>query len=556
MAGLATLCGKSVLTTRNRWLSVREQPLLKIVFITVFAVSLFVGLWNLFDRGFRFLDAFEGANVLILGRLFALFFFGMGSMIVVSGVVTSYATIFRSDELPFLLTRPLHIREIVLYKFGESIVLASWAFFFIIIPFVGSYTTHRELGLAFPFWTLTFSLPFIVLCSGAGVLVTLLCVRFVPTRSLVQWFALLGLTAIIFGGWYLLQGPSSPEEQSTFLLSRLIPGLRLASHPLLPSWWLSEGVLSFTRGETVRGALLLTVLVSNAAIMCHVIAALGSATFYPSWQRVLASGARRGRPLDLPRTLQRAWHLVLPRDVAAIVVKDLRIFLRDPMQWTQVLVFFGLLALYFTNLRSFHYHMLEPQWKNTIAFLNVFSVSAVMCSLGSRFVYPQLSLEGQQFWIIGLAPTSMARVLTAKFLVALLNMLIIGTGLVALSTYMLDLEAAPRAVALGISVGVAMAIAGLSTGLGAIFIDLRQRNPAAIVSGFGGTLNLVLCLVYMLAVILPFAGPYHLYFHNDMTYGQLRLLTQVAWAWLAALTVAATVIPLSLGRRSLAKREY
>jgi hypothetical protein len=73
------------------------------------------------------------------------------------------------------------------------------------------------------------------------------------------------------------------------------------------------------------------------------------------------------------------------------------------------------LALYYANLRSFHYHLLPETWRNTVAFLNVFSVAAVMCSLGSRFIYPQLSLEGQGFWIIGMAPTSMTKVLVTKF---------------------------------------------------------------------------------------------------------------------------------------------
>jgi len=42
-------------------------------------------------------------------------------------------------------------------------------------------------------------------------------------------------------------------------------------------------------------------------------------------------------------------------------------------------------------------------------------LSAVMCSVGARFVYPQLSLEGHGFWIVGMSPVTMGRVLFSKF---------------------------------------------------------------------------------------------------------------------------------------------
>ena len=40
-----------------------------------------------------------------------------------------------------------------------------------------------------------------------------------------------------------------------------------------------------------------------------------------------------------------------------LIVKDLRLFRRDPVQWSQFLIFFGLLVLYFLNIRRFSYSL-------------------------------------------------------------------------------------------------------------------------------------------------------------------------------------------------------
>jgi ABC-2 type transport system permease protein len=246
----------------------------------------------------------------------------------------------------------------------------------------------------------------------------------------------------------------------------------------------------------------------------------------------------------------------LPHDIRALVMKDIRTFFRDPVQWSQALIFFGLLGIYFTNLRSFNYHVKIEYWRNMLGFLNVFSVSAVMCSLSARFAYPQLSLEGQGFWIVGLSPTTMKRVLMTKFCAAAVSMTAIGVILVLLSCGMLNMPWIGRAVALLLISAISLAVSGLSTGLGAVFLDLRQTNPSAIVSGFGGTLNLVIGLGFMLAAILPFSLIFHLQQAMNLAAPQVRAGLLWSALWLAVITALTTAVPLWLGVRSLDRRDY
>lgn len=530
-----------------------EQSRFKVLFITVFVLLFEALLCLVFHDAFRFLDNFGGAGLMMIGRLFALFFLGLGMMLTVSGIVTSYSTLFGSDEIPFLLVRPFSMSTITVYKFIQAAGFASWAFFFIVLPFIGAYAWHQRLSPLFVVWTLLFSIPFLFLFAGFGTLAILLAVRWLPRSPRIR-NGLLGLAGLLLvAGLFLADPPSSALSDTQFNVTSLIPGLRLAAHPLSPSFWIAEGITSLTHGGTWRGLLFFAALLSSALLTGLVIERVGARTFHDAWQRSSAGSARmRRRPVLLP--VLRRLRGLLPSDISAIIAKDIRTFFRDPVQWSQAVVFFGLLALYFFNLRRFNYNLLPDQWRSAIVFLNVFAVSAVLSSLGSRFVYPQLSLEGHSFWLLVLSPATMPRIMAAKFLLAFAATATVSVTLIAVSVNMLGTGLAINTAAIAVIASVSLSVCGLSTGLGAVFIDLEQRNPAAIVSSFGGTLNIVLCLGYMLALILPFGVLFHLREIGTLGAHTFRNGLAAAAAWLLLLTLAATVLPLILGLRALYQR--
>jgi ABC-2 type transport system permease protein len=552
MSALTALWTKDLHALRNLGRILRRESVFKVTFILAFAFGMMGGFFILFLDGFRFLAAMGGGSYMITRRLFALFFFGLGSMLVMSNTVTSYSTIFRSRETTGLLTGPLTMRHLVTYKFIESTLLSSWAFVFLIVPFAGAYAWHERLGWTFALWTALFSGPFVFLCGGLGTLLALAAVRWLPRHRLFWWgLAALAVTLLTRT---LLRHRIETHDEASFVLNRLLPGLQLAAHPLAPSTWTSEGIMCLTNGLFARGALLWCTLLAYMLLIVVLVQALGTATFYTAYQRVSGSPARR-RPEELLGGLSRNL-AVLPHDMRGMVLKDLRSFLRDPMQWSQALIFFGLLAIYFAGFRSFRYDQLPDTWRNMIVFLNIFSVSSVICSLASRFVFPQLSLEGHSFWILGLAPTGMARILAAKFVLAALAMVSVSTGLMALATWMLQVGPALKAVAIGLALGISLSVSALATGLGALFLDLKQPNPVAILSGFGGTMNLVLSLGLMLAAILPYALVWHGHVTGVLTETAFVRGNILASAWLCVLTFLATALPLWLGLRSLQRREY
>ncbi len=554
MPPVTALLTKARFQLRNTLRLARRQSRFKLLFITAFAIVFEALLCLVFHDAFRFLNTFGGAGLMMIGRLFSLFFLGLGVMLIVSGIVTAYSTLFASDELPFLLVRPFSMPTIVVYKYIQAAGFASWSFFFVVLPFIGAYAWHQRMSPLFVIWTLLFSVPFLFLFTGIGTLAVLLCVRRLPrtpaTRNLI-----LAVTAIVLLAGLLLTGKPLPALSDThFNITTLIPGLRLAGHPLSPSHWIAEGITSLTRGAWLRGLRFFLALASSALLTGLVIERVGAWTFYEAWQRSVAAGPACRRPVLLAALdgLRR----LLPADIAAIIIKDIRTFFRDPVQWSQAVVFFGLLGLYFANLRTFNYDALPDQWRSAIVFLNVFAVSAVLSSLGSRFVYPQLSLEGHGFWMLGLSPATMPRIIAAKFLLAFAASAAVSISLITISVRMLGTGVAINTVAITIIASVSLSVCGLSTGLGAVFMDLHQRNPAAIVSSFGGTLNIVLCLGYMLGVILPFGVLFHLHDLQLLPPRHFTMGMTAAAAWLVLMTTAATIPPLALGLHALRHRDY
>ena len=532
----------------------REQSRFKVLFVATFGLGLLAGLWALFYSGFHALGALGGIGALIIRHLFALFYFAIGMMLILSNIITAYTTLYRSADMPFLLLRPVPHGAIVLHKLAETALISSWAFFCIIIPFIGAFAGHEKLSPGFILWTLLLSIPFVVLCAEIGMLLTLLAVRWIPRFRPLLWAGAILLAGAVWA--YLQFRPVIRLESNdiSFLLARLVPGIRLASFPLWPSWWVAEGILSLARNQWARGLLFCGLLTANLLFAGWILARLGQACFFAGWLKTQTSPRRERRRSGLS-ALERRLAFLAP-DCRALILKDLRLLARDPVQWTQGFLFFGLLGLYFFNLRNLRYDQLAPMWLNLIAFLNMFSLAAIMCSFCSRFVYPQLSLEGQGFWLLGLSPVPMRRVLTVKFSLALAIMLGISLTLMGVSGAMLKVSWGVQAAGLLIAAAMSAALCGLATGLGAVFLNLKESNPMAIVSGFGGTLNLALSLAYMIAAVLPFGLLYHWHVTGQLSLAALRWGWAIAAGWLLLITAAATLAPLAVGRKNLLAREY
>jgi ABC-2 type transport system permease protein len=109
-----------------------------------------------------------------------------------------------------------------------------------------------------------------------------------------------------------------------------------------------------------------------------------------------------------------------------------------------------------------------------------------------------------------------------------------------------------------------LGLAGMAVGFGAMMPNFREQSPSKIAAGFGGTLNLVLSALYIMAIVLMTALPCHFYLlANRGTEMPPRLLQpEYLRFWLllglaSSIVLAAivTVLPLRGGLRQFERLE-
>ena len=243
-------------------------------------------------------------------------------------------------------------------------------------------------------------------------------------------------------------------------------------------------------------------------------------------------------------------------------------FWRDTTQWGQSVLLFGLLAGYIINLRHFSRQLDSAFWVSLVSYLNLGACALNLATLTTRFVFPQFSLEGRRVWLLGLAPMGLGRAVRIQFWTASWTTLALTVGLTILSGSILRLGPARILYFVGAMTVMTFTLNAIATGLGVLFPNLRETQPAKIVSGFGGTLCLVLSSLFIMAVVIAAALPTHLFLLTPILGPALggRARHVLAWAggtggtltslaFVLALGLATTAIPLALGLRSFRRLE-
>ena len=560
---LLLLIRVNLLTLWRRLKSVGEQSRLLTTVTFLFVASYLVLAYWLFYVGLRFIARFPGLGTPLTERLMFLLFAFLFVLLLISNLIISYSNLFRNRETSFLLTMPVPSGTIFQWKFIESMLLASWAFVFLIAPLLGAYGMTRGVPWHFYVVTLLMVGLFIVLPAVFGSFCAVNLARYLD-RRLFQVIAVVSLAALIGGAaiWFRPEpvSPDSTETRVLAVLDKMLSRTRFAEFAFIPSYWLSSSVLQWANGALLGAGFFVLVLLSHVAFFGMLAFTQMGNLFYDAASTVQSRAsvfARWEWFHLLQRRKQEALYSIGPAerlvnrldwlgpDVRALVVKDFRMFWRDTSQWAQSLMLFGLLAVYIFNLRHFSQQLNNPFWTHLVSFLNLGACSLNLATLTTRFVYPQFSLEGKRLWVVGMAPLGLVKVVKTKYWMANAASLVVTLGLITMSCYMLEMSLG-RTLFFGMAVSVmTLTLTGLAVGLGALYPNFKEENPSKIVSGFGGTFCLVLSFLYILGsvVLLALATPW-----TRPDAGSF-LRTVLCVGGFAALSFALGWLPLKLGLR-------
>ena len=516
--------------------------------------------WYLFNQLAANKIPFKGA---IVSSLFDLLFFTLGSMLVFSTGIILYASLFTAPEAKFLQSTPARADHIFATKFQAAVAFSSWAFVVLGVPIFLSYGITA--GVPWYFYALLplYLLGYVLLPGSVSAMLSLLLVRFMP-RNRKQFLILLSLAILALGGLWLVRIGYAARHailKDGRELDDLIGQFDIVRSGFAPSHWMTRGLMAAARGDVVEALVPLALVWSNGLVVYLLAAWIAKRVYRTAFDRLAGGG--RAKKIYRPSILDRAMNALvfyLDRPTRVLVVKDFRTFRRDPTQWALLILFAVLMLIGATNFRQYYKSDLAIMDKYALSLMNLSGTAVLLCAGLSRFVYPLISLEGRKFWILGLTPVSRDQILRGKFAFAATGSLLIAETLILSSDLLIGLPlegVALHALALAV---IALGLSAINVGLGAYLPNFKETDPSKIVVGFGGTVNMVTGLMFLVCIVGLMVVPFHL---AQLTQGIRNVGNAPVSIWVFAgipagllVGVVAVVLPLRAGARSLNGLEF
>ncbi len=241
-----------------------------------------------------------------------------------------------------------------------------------------------------------------------------------------------------------------------------------------------------------------------------------------------------------------------------LLIKDLKVFLRDVSQWSQLLLLVALMLVYLYNFRVLDLDRMPYMsgfLKNVYAFLNLAMASFVMSTVTVRFVFPAVSAEGAAFWIIRTAPISLRDFLWSKFWTGLVPILILTESLIIAGNELLGVDPFLKRMSAVAIVFMAFALVGLGTGLGARYPRFAADNPSQVAGSYGGVAFMIVAVLFILVMIALLGWPSSVYLFSQLRdrplTGAQQILIAVSFTSAALLSIATWLLGMRTGVRAL-----
>ncbi len=196
-----------------------------------------------------------------------------------------------------------------------------------------------------------------------------------------------------------------------------------------------------------------------------------------------------------------------------LLIKDLKMFLRDVSQWSQLLLLCALVVVYLYNFRVLDLQRIPYMSgfvKNLYALVNLGMAGLVMATVAVRFVFPSVSVEGHSFWIIRTAPVSMRDFLWSKFWTGLVPVLVLTKLVTVAANEFLGVDPFLKGMAAVAVVMMSFALVGLAAGMGARYPRLGA-DPAEASGSFGGGAFMIQAVLFVIVMIALIGWPSSLY---------------------------------------------
>ena len=183
--------------------------------------------------------------------------------------------------------------------------------------------------------------------------------------------------------------------------------------------------------------------------------------------------------------------------------------------------------VYIFNIKSLPLHSGERvpfRLVTLISFLNLGLAGFVLAAVAARFIFPGISLEGRQMWLLRSSPLDPSAMLWSKYWIGTVPLLVLALIITVFTNWLLHASTFMMAVAVGTIVLYTLAASALALSFGALYPQFGTENAAQIPTSFGGLVYMMSSLSLLAVIIMIEASPVTAYLRMDRYGGQLQAI--------------------------------
>lgn len=516
-----------------------------------------------FGIAYRVLSYFRSVaeiGNLMAGKVLGVILLAFLSLLLLSNIITALSTFFLAKDLDLLIAAPIDRWRLYLSKLAETIMHSSWMVALLALPIFTAYGIVYQGGPWYPLVALTAFIPYLVMPAVVGTAITLILVNVFPARRTRELLGLIATGTIVIAVVVLrfLRPEQLAQPEGFKNLVDYLAVLRTPTSPLLPSEWTGAMIMNWLLHVGDPWPIVKLWGVAPVAV------ALGGLLHGWLYHRGF-SKAQEGAERKIRRPLRgpvAGFLRFLPASKREFILKDLRLFFRDNTQWSQLILLAVLLMVYLFNIKSLPLHSGERvpfRLVTLISFLNLGLAGFVLSAVAARFIFPAISLEGRQMWLLRSSPLDPQAMLWSKYWVGTVPLLVLALVITVFTNWLLHAGAFMMAVAVGTIVLYTLAASALALSFGALYPQFGTENAAQIPTSFGGLVYMMSSLSLLAAIIMVQAGPVAARLRiNQFSYpsGHTTAELVAAGAIVVVTCIAATIIPLRMALRTVERMEW
>ncbi|MBT8373034.1 MAG: hypothetical protein KJO34_18865 [Deltaproteobacteria bacterium] len=531
---------------------------LKLIFFGIIGMLFWLAIFAVSKRVLVYFKGIEEIGDILGFKLMSMILIVSFALLIFSSILTSLSKLYLSRDLQLVHAMPVSSYKIFIARWVDSTIESAWMVLIFTLPVFLAFGIVYQAGAFYYTNTLVALVSLVINASAVSTIMVMVAVITIPANRLKSIFIFLGI--LFFVVIYLAIRLSRPEllvDPEVFdTVMVYITSLQTPSSPILPSTWAYDSIRAGLSGAIGDGLFHTALSWSFAAMMVFVLTTVADAIYFKGFSKTQTASAR----LFKNRSPGGKFFNFLPGPVRSFTIKEIKTFLRDQTQWSQLFLIAALVVIYVYNFKVLPLEkspIKTVYLQNLFSFLNMGLAMFVLTAIAARFAYPAVSMEREAFWLVKSSPLSLKAFLWIKFFIYYFPLLILTEALIIATNILLSVTAFMMALSTITVFFLVPGIVAMGIGFGAAYPDFKAENPTQTVTSFGGLVFMIVCAGYIGLAILIEAGPVYNLFMAEM---RGNVLSPAAWLWIIGsfgavlvFSLLAILLPMRFGENRLSK---